>query len=403
MVEIVWILRTSFKDVTSRRTRLLLTVSGIAIGVALLFALISITSGISVRSTAMIRQLTTADIVIRNVTGGSRQGFFTRSYINESVVNVIANISGIYAATPTLTVSASLNNTPIMLQGIDPHTFSVVNSGLNIVSGNYFSCMNCSEALVGQPLSERYNITVGNIIHVMVGGRLVNLTIVGIYESAQLIGVTSIYVPIKFLQEISGNIGLVSEILIKLDDPSMANQVASAITSAYPDLRASVMSTQTQQATQILSTLTLFFLTIGSIAIVAGGFGVANTMLINVFERSREIGILRAIGAGSKIILLLFITESVLVGVIGGLVGIIGGVVLAYVLPNVFPMTTMSRFIPGTARVAGQITQSILTPVMSWENVVLSVAIGVIVSFVAGLYPAWRASRIKPVEVLRYG
>ncbi|MEM4671348.1 MAG: ABC transporter permease, partial [Desulfurococcaceae archaeon] len=325
MVDFTWLISISFKDLLSRKTRTMLTVLGIAVGIALLFSLVALVSGMESQSASMIRRLTSADITVRNTTlseftgptgvapiGGFRQ-MQRSSYINESVLSSIQRLNGVYAATPVLTVYASLNNSFVALQGIVPSEYQLVTSSLNIVDGEFFSCLDCPEAVIGKALADRLNITVGDNVTLTVNETQMSLRITGIYESGlQFFEATNIYVPLNYVQRITGVTGAFSEILVKLENPSLAQDVASTIQSMYPDLRAIVQTMQIQQVTQVLSTLSTFFITIGLIAIIAGGFGVANTMLINVFERTREIGILRAIGASSRTILSLFLVEAVL-------------------------------------------------------------------------------------------
>ncbi|MEM4546941.1 MAG: FtsX-like permease family protein [Zestosphaera sp.] len=407
MVDFTWLISISFKDLLSRKTRTILTVLGIAVGIALLFSLVALVSGMESQSVPMIRRLTSADITVRNTTGIAPIGGFRQmqrsSYINESVLSFVQGLSGVYATTPVLTIYASLNNSFVALQGIVPSEYQLVTGGLNIVDGELFSCLDCPEAVIGKALADRLNVTVGDNVTLTVNETQVSLRVTGIYESGlQFFEATNIYVPLNYLQSITGVTGAFSEILVKLENPSLAQDVASTIQSMYPDLRAIVQTTQIQQVTQVLSTLSTFFITIGLIAITAGGFGVANTMLINVFERTREIGILRAIGASSKTILLLFLIEAILLGLIGGVLGIAIGLLLAHVLPGYFPLQTASRVIPGARSLSSSLARVTINPLITWENVVFSIVLGVCVSLIAGLYPAWRASRVKPAEVLRH-
>jgi len=419
MVDVLWLLSTALKDVFSRKTRSILTIASIAVGIALLFSLISLVNGVEAQSTTMIRQLTSADIILRNTTGiGMPAGMtspegargFTRptslSLINESILPIIESIGEVYSATLLLSIQAYASETPIVLQGIVPGEYELVAGSLNIINGKSLSCLNCPEAVIGKSLIERLNISVGNTLTITVNNTQVDLNVIGVYESGtQFFEMMNVYVPLYYLQNITGRAGLVSEILIKLRNPSEAQSVASYIQSIFPELRAILQTTQIQQASQLISTLTTFFLTIGLIAVIAGGFGVANTMLINVFERIREIGILRAIGASSRVVLLKFLIEALILGLIGGIAGVGVGFILAYILPNYFPLQTASRVLPGARSFGGsmQITRTTITPIITWDTITLALTIGVLVSLIAGLYPAWRASRVKPIEVLRHG
>lgn len=127
---------------------------------------------------------------------------------------------------------------------------------------------------------------------------------------------------------------------MKCEDPSVVSDVASLISSTVPGVRVITPTAALQQANQMLNTLTMFFATIGLVALFAGSFGVVNTMIMSVTERTREIGVLKAIGAKSYDIMKIFLAESLLIGFIGGGVGVAVGSILAYA----FPMLTSGLF-----------------------------------------------------------
>jgi putative ABC transport system permease protein len=123
---------------------------------------------------------------------------------------------------------------------------------------------------------------------------------------------------------------------------------------------------------------------ISFLAILIGGIGVFNTMLMAVFERTREIGVLRALGWRRLAILVLILKEALILGVIGGLVGIgiaIGLVSLLGMEPTYGPM---------------------ITPLWEWDVFLRAIVMAVALSMIGGLYPAYRATRLEPVEALRY-
>jgi putative ABC transport system permease protein len=122
-------------------------------------------------------------------------------------------------------------------------------------------------------------------------------------------------------------------------------------------------------------------------------------MVMSVSERTREIGTLKAIGARDSKILKIFLTEALLIGLIGGIVGITIGTVLSFI----FPLFT--RGILGASGGAGfgaRISGVIIAPAITPFNLVLCFSLGALVGVLAGIYPAWRAAKMKPVEALRY-
>jgi putative ABC transport system permease protein len=142
---------------------------------------------------------------------------------------------------------------------------------------------------------------------------------------------------------------------------------------------------------QIVRILVLFTPAVAALSLIVGGIGVLNIMLVSVTERTREIGIRKAIGATSRAILEQFLIESIVLAGLGGLVGVGVGIGLSYLIGIVAP-----AFDPASGALAG------FTPVLSIPPVVVSFAISLAIGLIAGGYPAYRAARLLPVEALRY-
>jgi putative ABC transport system permease protein len=172
-----------------------------------------------------------------------------------------------------------------------------------------------------------------------------------------------------------------------------SNQITAILTDrhnirdpAERDFDVQALQQQIQEATQFLSFLTIFTAAVAGISLVVGSIGVANIMLVTVTERTREIGIRKAIGARPRVILLQFLLESIFLSGLGGLIGIAIGVGLSLAGATILP----------------QLIPDFPAPAVDPFSIVLAFMVSLLIGLVAGGYPANRASRLRPIEALRY-
>jgi putative ABC transport system permease protein len=155
---------------------------------------------------------------------------------------------------------------------------------------------------------------------------------------------------------------------------------------AKRDFNATALQSLLDQANQFLTFLTLFTVAVAAISLIVGGIGVANIMLVSVTERTREIGIRKAIGARSSAILKQFLIESTMLAAMGGVVGIVIGTAITI---------AASVIIPAVAPDFG-------APTVSPWAIVISFGVSLLIGLIAGGFPANRAARLQPIEALRY-
>ncbi len=203
---------------------------------------------------------------------------------------------------------------------------------------------------------------------------------------------TGIYVPLAQAENFFGT-NEADMIIVKLksSDEATINSTSKAITDYFGDQVSVISATAVQSLlTTIFSTISLFLGGIAAISLLVAGIGIMNIMIVSLIERTREIGILKAIGMKGRTVLYIFLTESVIIGLIGAVIGIVSGWALANVV---------AVFLGRGGVMGGALT---ITPVLTVEVMLGALVFGVGISVIFALYPAWRASKLKPVEALRY-
>lgn len=393
----------TWRNLSRRKMRVGLTVAGIAVGVALILVLLSLVAGIDVQVRTSIRALGGADIIVYNATiTNPREAFLLGSsaVLNESIVETIVHLPNVYAVSPQLTEVIVVNETLAPVWGTDVKTFNETAGGLNIIDGEMIGENDNDTAVLGKNLFDLFNASIGQSVFIRARpphhNNNVTLTVVGVYETGMFLQDRGLYIPLEVVQNLTDSFAFVTSILVKADSPDNVEAVSSEIASLFPSVRVVTLSNVVAQASQLLNTLTMFFGTLGVIALVAGSFGVVNTMIISVMERTREIGTLKAIGAKNSTVLKIFVLEALLLGCLGGCIGIIVGGVSSF-----FISEFSVRILPAVP--VGQGITTNVSPLLTPSNLILSFVLGLVTGVLAGIYPAWRAARMKPVEALRHG
>jgi putative ABC transport system permease protein len=236
-----------------------------------------------------------------------------------------------------------------------------------------------NEILLGKIAAEVYKLDVGDTL-ALYNNRY---KIVGISETGVTYEDGGGVLAMREAQSLLGRPRAVSFIFVDVHEPAQAEAVAAAINRRFPEARASLSSEFAQNTNDIQSTMAMTN-AIRFLAMVVGGIVVTNTMIMSIYERTREIGTLRAVGWQRRRILSQILQESLYLCLLAAILGALLGVVLL----------TLIAQAPGA--------NQFITASWSVQTFVYAVAVALILGLLGGLYPAWRASRLQPVEALRY-
>ncbi len=370
------------KNPFRNKTRTSLAVIGIAIGIATIVALGLITDGLEESTENTLKSGGAEITVIQSGTGG-----FSSGSVDETRVIDIRNISGIKDTAGILRTTASLKDSSntdfgpgLTVNGIESSKIDLV--GIESINGTIFSNGDENEMIIGKTVAQSLNKTVGDTIRIF----NTDFKITGIFETGNFITDAGTYVSLDKLQNLTDNKDEISTIAVKIGENANATEVGKAIEYAYPnELSTTSAADQMGRINEGLSFINTASWTISLLAIIIGGVGVINTMIMSVYERTREIGVLKAVGWRSRRILGMILGESIVLTLIAALVGIIVGIVGVEVLLSLTPST-----------------EGILEPAYSIELFLRALGIAFLVGIIGGIYPAYRASRLAPTEALRY-
>jgi putative ABC transport system permease protein len=386
------------KNIFRNKARSSLAMIGIAIGIATILGLGLVTDGLST-STEQALTAGAADFSVvsasPNGQGEGPGGFGgSQQLINETTVNKIAQISGVESVAGVLRSSISddsTNNTdqqpsssnpgqpsmrmPTTVLGIDSKNLEMYD--VKVTNGSTYSSAN--EVIIGKTAADNQNKTIGDTVSIS------NQTfkIVGIYETGETMQDNGIIMSLTTLQNITNNTGKVSSILVKTNDSSNADKTAQSIESKYSDLSTSTSLSGMDRMNSSLDIIKSAVWGISLLAILIGGIIVVITMIKSVSERTREIGVLKAVGWTKKWVMVMIIGESLILALIASIVGILIGVGVVEILS----LSNILQFIQ---------------PTYSLTLFLKALGIGLLMGVIGGLYPAYRASRLAPTEALRY-
>lgn len=396
-MKINYITFLSLSSLKTRKLRSILTIFGVAIGIALIVFLISLGSGIQrliENRVSNVEELTLIDVM---------QGEASLLAMDDSAVDSISELNGVVAVSPSLKYSAQINykksSTDIALYGIKPDFTELegvrISTGENIQSHDgepVIVLSNSAASLIGFVNLED---TIGQEIELIVyqSNQLSNSPIT---KTVKIIGITKedeepiAYVPISYLKSISElNNEKYDMIRVKVENQGdMENIKQTLIMTGY----------QIDTVADTIGKIDRFFLIIelivggiGAIAIIVASLGSLNTLTVSLLERTKEIGLLKALGATGKDVYRLFIIESLVIGVAGGIIGFIFGIVFGEVSNYVLNIVAQ--------RYGGEAIDIFHTPFLL---IIIICVVVLLISILIGMYPAKRAAKINILDALKH-
>lgn len=373
------------KNPFRNKTRTLLAIIGIAIGITVIVALGMVTGGLK-SSTESSLKAGAAEITVMPIGSSSftSSGSMDINRVTEILsIKGVKDTAGIIRITATLENSSNMNFGPgggLSLTGIESNKLNLV--GIETVNGTLFNNESRNEVIIGKTAAGNLNKTVGDTINFFGS----DYKIVGIFETGNFILDAGAYTSLSNIQNITNNTNQVSSILVKVDENANVEEVSQNIELAYPnELSTTTAADQQKRINQGLSTIDTATWAISLLAIIIGGVGVINTMIMSVYERTREIGVLKAVGWKNRRILTMILGESVVLTIIAAIIGTLVGIVGVEIL------------LSASSSIGG-----VIEPSYSLDIFLRAFGVAFLVGIVGGLYPAYRASRLAPTEALRY-
>lgn len=384
-------IKQAVQSIGSNKMRSFLTMLGMIIGVMSLVVLVSIVNGATSSVTDSISSIGTNLLTVQVL--DSKGTPFTLDEVAD-----IAEMDTVLATAPVTQGNAMVKyeriNSSITLYGTTGDYYAI--QGLTLERGRFLKIVDITQeslvavvnAVTAEELFERTDV-VGECISI--DGY--KFTIIGVLEEEEsAVGNVSerleAYIPYTVLAKVSGTSREISRFYVSSANEESMEQVEKEMTKymyerlgdedAFSIINA---STVMEAMSSVTDTLKLMLGGIAAISLLVGGIGIMNIMLVSVTERTREIGIRKAVGARKKVILVQFLIEALIVSVTGCLIGLIMSILVVGII---------------------NCTATSLSAVISLDVVLIAMGFSMGIGVMFGLYPAYKAANMRPIEALRY-
>lgn len=365
----------SLKNLKRRKMRAILAILGITLGVMLITSLLTVMDGLE-NSIAESLRLLSGNLIIQEK-GSIDQ---TLSIVNTSLIETLRGNNDIKAISPEIYVARNLEGGAgsifVTLIGVMDSYSEIVSPGY-IKIGTFFSETDSGKIILGNRLADRLGLEVGESLQI----DSANFNVTGIFETSTIADAIIALIPIEDARALRNlSIDQVSIIEVRPVDPDKAGEIESFVESNFESYEVVFPEDLVDEATEVLGTLRSTIWMVSAIAVLIGGIGIANAMLMSVIERTPEIGLLKATGWRNIDVGYSVLIEALGIGVIGCVIGLLLGIVAAQTAQNIIPALTVR---------------------VTWTTILESFVFGVGLSLISGIYPAAKASRLSPIKAIR--
>ncbi len=410
LFDILWL---SYKGLISRKIIAILAIISVVIGVASVTTLVAFTQGVGQSILSVVESLGPKTILILPSRG---------SLLTQATVATIESLPGVEAVYGVVSGFGTINveGQPIDVTIIGVNNLSAILGQVLLESGSTYPPITSPEAVIGSevanPVPGVY-FSVGSEITIQISrGNSVNLEVVGILSPSGANPLsnseTSIFIPLGEAMAILNKTSY-NELIVEAQSVNDVNTIATIIEDIYGNqLNVVTVEQLINTVSTITSGFSFLLITVASISLFVGAVGIMAIMLSRVYQRIREIGIMKTLGLTTRDVLLVFMSEAGIIGVIGGLIGIVAGLISTSFVDILSSISSQSSnnisesgfrgsfaALFSRGRATGQLLS--FKPIISVEAIVIALIVAIAVSLIAGLYPAWKASKLTVIDAIR--